>query len=101
MNGYWSDVRGINAAGMNQGFSERAQQENELRRGIKLTRKKVEEAEWQGTVRALYPVMRSVLRAHGYPLPIRKLRDILDACPSFWCHYKYMTERVSEKGRWR
>jgi hypothetical protein len=105
MSGYWGDTRGIYAAGIEQGFSERAQQENELRRDNKLTWKMVEEAERQGTFREMKPVILRVLRALGYPLLSRKLRDILDSCPSFWCHYKYTTElrlhrRVKRNDMW-
>jgi hypothetical protein len=74
-----------------KGFEE-GSEKNEWRQDNKSTRKEVEEAEWQGSFKAMDPVIRSVLRARGYPLLSRKLRDILNSCPSFWCHYKCMTE---------
>jgi hypothetical protein len=92
MCGFWGHVVEMYAGGMKLGFSERAQQENKWRQDNKSTRKIVEEAERNATLQALCPEILSVLRARGYPLPSRKLRDILDACPSFWCHYHYVTE---------
>ena len=92
MRGFWGDVLEMYAGGMELGFSERAQQENKWRRDNEPTRKIVEEAERDATRLALSPEILSVLRARGYPPLSRKLRDILDSCPSFWCHYKYMTE---------
>jgi hypothetical protein len=110
MNEWWNGARERSAARMHQGFLERAQQENELRQKNQSTRKELEESEWNGTFRALSPAMLSVLAEEFKRdptlrelireivsvllfrrYPSRKLRDILDSCPSFWWHYKCMT----------
>jgi hypothetical protein len=92
MSGHWGSLLGINAVRMQQRFLERAQQENELRQNNKPTRKEIEEAERWAVLWEMNCEIRSVLRARGYPPLKNMMRDILDRCPSFWCHYKYSTE---------
>jgi hypothetical protein len=113
INGRWSSVLETNASGIEQRLVKGAQQENEWRRDNKSTRKKVEEEEWIGTFRALNPAMLIVfyekseqdatlrklfletqnkILARSYHTLRRELRDKLDSCRSFWCHYQCMTE---------
>lgn len=116
LSGCCGDVLKIKAALMEQGFSERSQQQNEWRQKNQPTRKKIEEDEWNATFMGLLLTIRSVLAeksewyatlsrilsmrlAPSYRILMkelgdrrRELGDKLDSCPSFRCHYKYMTQ---------
>jgi len=92
---------------LRKGWSELCRQEGEWRRENHSSFQAIEQAEFAATVRSLIPQIWRVLRSADITSLQRRLqstsldekREILNACPTFWCEYKLLSALRSNRSR--